>query len=172
MHRILKDEEINDLLQERKPLPDNWRARLKLLPKMGFKHLQRDLQVRGANGHTFRIVLRQSAMNLSDFSVILVFQDKDGVEFRLCRYNGKHSSEHTNRLERARGDANAAFRNQFHIHTATERYQQGGFEIDGYAEVTDKYCSFDLALTEFLRATRFQLPKEDLPLFDNQGDSR
>jgi hypothetical protein len=172
IHRILKDEEINDLLRERKPLPENWRVRLKLLPKTGFKHLQRDLQVRGVNGNTFRIILRQSIMNLSDFSVILVFQDKDGTEFRLCRYNGKHPSEHTNKLEEARGDRNAEFRNQFHIHWATERYQQGGFEIDGYAETTDRYCSFGSALTEFLGAHGFQLPEENLPLFDDQGDAR
>ncbi len=172
MHRILKDEEINGLLQERKPLPENWRVRLKLLPKTGFKHLQRDLQVRGTNGNIFRIILRQSVINPSDFSVILVFLDKDGTEFRLCRYNGKHPSEHTNKVEKARGDDNAEFRNQFHVHLATERYQQDGFEIDGYAEMTNKYCSLDSALLEFFKANEFQLPEEDLPLFDRQGDSR
>jgi hypothetical protein len=111
-------------------------------------------------------------MNPSDFSVILVFQEKDGTEFRLRRYNGKHPSEHTNKLEKARGDENPEFRNQFHIHMATERYQLDGYEIDGYAEVTDRYCSFDSALAEFLRATGFQLPEEELPLFGNHGGSR
>jgi hypothetical protein len=172
MHKVLKDGEIESLLREQKPLPKNWQARLKTLPKAGFKHLQRELEVQGMNGNAFRIVLRQSSVNPLDFSIILMFRDKDGTEFRLCRYNGKHPSEHTNRLEKAKGGKNAGFRSQFHIHMATERYQQEDFEIDSYAEVTDKYSSFDSALTEFLSSNGFQTPSEDLPLFDRQGDPK
>ncbi|MBN1362985.1 MAG: hypothetical protein JW993_20470 [Sedimentisphaerales bacterium] len=170
--RILEDSEINALLTERKTLPDNWRTRLKLLPKTDSKHLQRDCEVSGANGNTFRIVLRQSTLNVLDFSIILTLKDKDGNEFRLCRYNGKHPSEHTNRLEKSTGDENARFRNLFHIHMATERYQRQGFEIDGFAEVTKTYSSFDTALEEFLRANGFMIPEEHLPLFDGPGGSK
>jgi len=172
IYRILKDDEIAGFLKELKPLPENWKTRLKLSPKTGFKHLQREFQVRGVNGNTYRIVIRHSTVNALDFSVILLFRDKDGVEFRLCRYNGKHPSEHTNRLEKAKGNANAVFRDRFHIHVATERYQQEGYEIDGYAEVTDRYSSFVSALSEFLKANAFQLPQEVLPLFDGQGGAQ
>lgn len=172
MPRILEDREIEALLKEQKALPSNWRTRLKLLPKTDSKHLQRDLDVSGANGNAFRIVLRQSVLNVLDFSIILIFREKDGNEFRLCRYNGKHPSEHTNRLEKPKGGENACFRNQFHIHMATERYQQQGFEIDGYAEVTRRYSSFDSALKEFLGTNGFVLPEEHLPLFDGQGGSK
>ena len=56
----------------------------------------------------------------------------------------------------------AKFRNAFHTHRATERYQQEGFEIDGYAEETDKYYSFDSALEEFARLGSFVVQtKED-----------
>lgn len=170
--RILEDSEINALLTERKTLPDNWRARLKLLPKTDSKHLQRELEVSGANGNAFRIVCRQSTLNALDFSIILIFKARDGNEFRLCRYNGRHPSEHTNRLEKSNSHENVRFRNQFHIHMATERYQQQGFEIDGYAEVTKRYSSFATALEEFFRANGFVLPEEHLPLFDGQGGSR
>jgi hypothetical protein len=172
VQRILKDDEIAGLLKEWKPLPENWKTRLKPLPKSGFKHPQRDLQVCGVNGNTFRIVIRQSTVNVLDFSVILVFQDKDGVEFRLCRYNGRHPSDHTNKLEKTKGHANAIFRDQFHIHMATERYQQAGYKIDEYAEATDTYSSFDSALSEFIRANGFQSPQEELPLFESMGGSR
>lgn len=169
IHRILEDDEIAGLLKELKPLPEHWETRLKLLPKAGFKHSQREMQIRGVNGNAYRIVIRQSTLNGLDFSVILFFQDQDGTEFRLCRYNGKHPSQHTNKLEKANGHTNAVFRNQFHIHMATERYQQEGYEIDGYAEVTNRYSSFESALEEFLKANGFQVPKEELPLFDLGG---
>lgn len=172
MGRILKDKEISALSAERKPLPDNWMTRLKLLPKSDSRHLQRDLELSGENGSEFRIVLRQNGLNALDFSIILIFEAKDGDEFRLCRYNGKHPSEHTNRREKSKGDKAACFRNQFHIHLATERYQQRGFEIDGYAEVTKKCSSFETALQVFFEANGFVLPEEDLPLFDSQGGSR
>lgn len=172
MARILKDKEILALRTERKPLPDNWMTRLKLLPKSDSRHLQRDLEVSGMNGNTFRIVLRQNGLNALDFSIILIFKASDGNEFRLCRYNGRHPSEHTNRLEKSEGDRDARFRNQFHVHLATERYQQQGFEIDGYAEVTKEYSSFETALQVFFEANGFVLPEEDLPLFDSQGGSK
>jgi hypothetical protein len=172
MRRVLTDEEICALLTEQKSLPENWKTRLRVLPKTGFRHVQRELEIPGGNGKVFRIVLRQNTINTLDFSIILMFRDADGTEFRLCRYNGKHPSEHTNRLEKLLGKANASFRNQFHIHTATERYQQASLEIDGYAEATGKYSSFDSALTEFLASNGFQTPLEELPLFDGQGDPR
>ena len=153
-------------------LPDNWRTRLKLLPKADSKHLQRDLEVRGVNDNTFRIVLRQSGLNTLDFSIILEFRAQDGNEFRLCRYNGRHPSAHTNKLEKAEGKEGARFRNQFHLHMATERYQQQGLDIDGYAEVTREYSSFETALQVFLEDNGFVMPQEDLPLFDCQGGSK
>jgi hypothetical protein len=171
MRRVLTDEEIDALLTEQKLLPENWKTRLRVLPKAGFKHDQREFEVSGKNGTSFRIVLRQNTINRLDFSVILMFRDADGTEFRLCRYNGKHPSEHTNRLEKASRKSNASFRNQFHIHMATERYQRENLEIDGYAEVTSRYSSFDSALMEFLTSNGFQMPTEKLPLFDGQGDA-
>ncbi len=172
MRRILTDDEISNLIEEEKPLPENWQTRLKLRSKARSSHRQRDLAVKGVNGNVFRIVMRQSTINPLDFSVILVFQDETGASFRLCRYNGKHPSEHTNRVEKSRRQSNARFRNEFHIHMATERYQQEGYDLDGYAEVTRAYSSFESALDEFLTANSFQCPEEDLPLFDNQGGSR
>ena len=108
-----------------------------------------------------------------DFSIILTFRDNVGEEFNLCRYNGRHPSQHTNKLEKAEGLPNCWFRNVFHIHRATQRYQENYFAIDGYAEVTDNYSSFDTALHVFVRSNGFSVDTtEDPMLFNGQGDSR
>ncbi len=93
-----------------------------------------------------------------DFSIILTFVDKDRTEYRLLRFNGRHPSQHTNKLEKRKGLSNSVFRNRFHIHRATERYQVDGLEIDGYAEVTERYDSFDSALTIFVSENGIKTP--------------
>ena len=87
-----------------------------------------------------------------------MFEDADGSEYRLIRYNGKHSSRHTNRWEKDRGRAGWRIGPAFHIHRATERYQRDGYRIDGYAEVTADYTDFGSALDAFIDACGFRRP--------------
>jgi hypothetical protein len=171
--RVLSDMEIETLLAERKALPDNWDSRLALRDKARQMHRQREFELRGDNGNDFRIVLRQNLLNQLDFSIILTFVDKDRTEYRLVRFNGRHPSQHTNKFEKRKGLSNFAFRNRFHIHRATERYQMEGLEIDGYAEVTDRYDSFDSALTTFVTSNGIVAPggRPDEPLLGNTGTS-
>lgn len=166
MKRLLSDEEIESLIRERKPLPQGWESRIQARPKSDCRYTQRNWEVKGESGNSFNIIVRQNTINLLDFSIILMFRDKDGDEYRLCRYNGKHPSEHTNRFEKIKGLPNESFRNVFHIHKATQRYQEEGFDITGYGEPTKEYSSFDSALRVFLQKNGFV---EDLPLFDNRG---
>ncbi|MFH1562554.1 MAG: hypothetical protein ABIF11_03930 [Nitrospirota bacterium] len=100
-----------------------------------------------------------------------MFQDKDGKEYRLVRYNGRHPSGHTNRWEKEQGHPNYKFSPAFHIHRTTERYQEAGYEkIDGFAEITTKYYDFHSALNCFLRDNNFKkLDDSQLKLF-NGGD--
>ncbi len=58
MVRILTDEEIAELLQEQKQLTRNWETRLRPRPKSNFKFTQRDCEIKGENGHMFRIIIR------------------------------------------------------------------------------------------------------------------
>ncbi len=168
MPRILTDAEIDSLVAESKPLPKNWMTRLRPHTKSNFQHAQRALEVRGEAENWFRIIIRQNAINPLDFSIILAFKDKDGRDFRLCRYNGKHS--HTNKLEKADGEPNSSFRNRFHIHKGTQRYQEAGLPIDGYAEITTEYASFDTARQAFVQSNGIVLPGDDEPsLFDGKG---
>jgi hypothetical protein len=133
----LTDEQIGALLKERKRLPHDYLGRIRVKPKRG--HKERELDVRGDNGSLFRLRVRQANANPLDFSAILMFCPKDTNQtVRLRRYNGR-SHEHTNMIE---GETFYGF----HIHMATERYQELGRDEDSYAELTDRYADLDGAL--------------------------
>jgi hypothetical protein len=90
-------------------------------------------------------------INPMDFSVVLSYRiPKTSQIFRLRRYNGK-SHEHENKLEGGK------FYN-YHIHTATERYQDNGFREDAYAEPTDRFVDLKSAVKCMLRECGFDMP--------------
>lgn len=157
----LTDAEIAGLIAEAKRLPDDYRQRVQTKPKRG--HRERELNVSGANGSEFRLILRESSFNPLDFSVILAWLPPQSTSsFRLCRYNGK-SHEHTNMLE------SQTFYN-FHVHRATERYQQSGLREDSFAEPTSRYQDFSSALQCLIQECGFQLPpNHQSGLFDTEG---
>lgn len=147
----LTDLEITALIGESKRLPDDYLARIQTKPKRG--HKERELDVTGVNGSEFRLVLRQSLLNPLDFSVIPGYQiPNTNQTFRLRRYNGK-SHEHTNAVE------NQTFYD-FHIHTATQQYQEIGMREDSFAEPTDRFADFQGAIRCLLKDCGFVLPRE------------
>ncbi len=151
---LLSDDEIQRLISEPKPLPPNYYLRLRLKPKRGHKEAELDLE--GAQGSPFRLILRQSMGNPFDFSVILAYcVPQTNITFRLRRYNGK-SHEHTNKLEGNRFC-------DFHIHQATRRYQEAGFGEDAYAEPTDRYADFQGAFQCMLANCGLELPLNSQP---------
>lgn len=140
------------------------------------KYEQRDLEVEGAGGGRFVVVLRRNLLNRLDFSILLRFVDEDGTEYNLVRYNGRHSSKHTNEWEKRHRRPNASFTNAFHIHRATERYQRefGHKRIEKYAETTERYGSFEAAVNCFLEDNGFERPSEaegQLNLFPGEEHS-
>lgn len=148
MPEILTDQAIDGLIHEQKLLPEHPLGR-SLKAKSG--HKEREMDVTGANGSRFRIIIRQSANNALDFSVILAYRrPHSNALFRLRRYNGK-SHQHTNKLER-----NTFY--DFHIHRATERYQATGLREDAFAEPTTAYADLHGALECMLRECTCQLP--------------
>ena len=55
----------------------------------------------------------------------------------------------------------------FHIHMATERYQELGMREDAYAEATDRFGDFDSALRCMVDECGFETqPDRNLRLFD------
>jgi len=82
---------------------------------------------------------------------ILALNPSDSNQiFRLRRYNGK-SHEHTNQLE------GGTFYD-FHIHYATERYQELGGREDAFAELTNAYSDFNSAVRCMFRECGFEVP--------------
>ena len=145
------DGEIALLLQERKPLPPDWQRRIHLRPKRG--HNEQQLQLTGDQGSEFHLILRQNKINPLDFSIILAVRvPQSNKLFRLRRHNGK-SHEHTNHIE-------ATTFYDFHIHIATERYQEIGAREDAYAEPTDRYGDFHGALHCLIEDTSLYAPPE------------
>jgi hypothetical protein len=149
------------MIEERKPLPDNYRARVQLRDKRG--HKERELDVTGENGTQYRLILRQSNFNTLDFSIILVVNPSDSNQlFRLRRYNGK-SHEHTNQIE-----GNTFY--DFHVHRASERYQESGSREDAFAEATNRYADFHTALRCMLKDCGFETPPNAQPSLFGEFD--
>ena len=144
------DRDIENLIQEPKELPDNWKSLL---------YKATELDVDGADGNKFRIIVRQNDSFPLDFSVILaVLVPLSDRVFRLRRYNG-WTNPHINRIERNEVDG-------FHIHFATERYQRRRQKEDGYAKKTCRYNDFDGAVQCLIEDANFkELPQSQLHLF-------
>jgi hypothetical protein len=144
----LTDKDIGLLMRELKVLPEDFHDSIRLKSKRA--HKEYEYGVTGAEGNTFLLKFRQNEINALDFSVILLYLPKGSSQhFRLRRYNGK-SHEHTNKIERE------CFYD-FHIHTATERYQQLGTNEDAYAEKTNRYASFQGATECMLKDCGFAI---------------
>ena len=148
---IYPDHEIGNLIKKCKPLPSDWRDRIKLRTKRG--HDERLLNLTGEDGNEFRLILRQNQINPIDFSVILAVQVPESNHvFRLLRFNGR-SHQHTNHIE------DVTFYD-FHIHLATERYQAIGTREDAYAEPTERYGDFHGAFNCMIIDANLRVPLE------------
>ena len=134
---IYTDQEIQELIAETKILSPNWGKRFKKGDSRSSTTFT--FEINGKNNKIFYILKRVNNINKNKFSVILgVNIDSQKKMFRLRRYDSKE--KHTNPIEKI------TF-NDFHIHTATERYQKYGTkEEDKYAEVTNRFENVDNAL--------------------------
>lgn len=151
MTSTYSDADIEALLAEQKSVPTDWRTRLRYRQKRG--HEEAELDLPGADGNEFRVILRRNSINRLDFSAILAVRIPESNRlFRLRRYNGK-SHEHTNQIE------DTTFFD-FHIHTATERYQQLGSREDAYAEVTDRFGDPEAAIQCLFDDANCDVPPE------------
>jgi hypothetical protein len=89
--------------------------------------------------------------------------EADRLERQLKAGMSDSLSNCTNRIE---GDGFY----DFHIHTATERYQDLGAKEEHYAEATDRYCDFHGALRCMLNDCGFRIhPGSQTDLFEGQA---
>ena len=145
----ITDAQIKEYIKEKKTLPQNFKPIFK--ERNGQNCFEKEII--GDSGNIFKIIIRQSKFNSLDFSVIFSVLI-NGVLFRIRRYNGD-SHDHTNKIERETIDG-------FHIHMATERYQENGFKEEGFAEKTTRYNDWQTALKVMITENNFQMevPKD------------
>ena len=148
----LSDLDIQHLIEERKTLPaDPATALQRKSKRRGF--MEKEIAASGADGDDFCILVRETKFNPLDFSVILCYLPKGtNARFRLRRYNGK-SHQHSNLIEREEFY-------DFHIHYATQRYQEMECREDAYAQRTDRYSDIPTAFKCLLHDCAFELPED------------
>lgn len=152
----LTETEIAAHVADVKELPSNFLVRA--LPKAKRSHKESELTVMGQSGAEYRLIFRLANINALDFSAILAVRLLNSNRlFRLRRYNGR-SHEHTNRIERV-----TFF--DFHIHYATERYQDIGLAEDAYAEPTDRFADFNSAVQCLVDDCGCRMDASDARLF-------
>lgn len=92
----------------------------------------------------FILYARQNEIDEDNFSCGLKLERPGKDPVTLIRYNGSNH-EHTNSIEKNCLDF------QFHIHMATERYQDSGYKIDHFAEETNRYNTLQGAIKCLLK---------------------
>ena len=148
MEPIFSDQEIAELIKERKILSNNKPIKFRKTSHRGNDEYR--LNVTGEDGNKFQVIVRMSIFNKLNFSVILgVRVPLPKKFFRLKRYNGNH--EHTNTIEDEKASG-------FHIHTATERYQMNSVREEDYAEPTQRYTDVNGALKCLFADANFEAP--------------
>ena len=135
----LTDEEIEALISEPKVMPQPASTVItKMKTKSNHKGVEKNSCEfpRDNNQDKWLIYVRQNLVNSLDFSCgLALIPESRQKPFMLLRYNG-NSHEHSNKLEKG-----SPFKD-FHIHRATEKYQQSSFSDDHYAEPTTRFAQF------------------------------
>lgn len=149
------DSAIRELIHEKKFLRKGWTKKIQLKDTRSGQ--EGSIKTDGEYGNKFRIIVKKSKFDNNNFCLTFgVYPIKSKILFRLLRYDGS-SHAHTNKC--LRGDRIQFIEYKFHIHVATERYQDMGLDEDYYAEPTDKYDSLNGALDCLLEDSNFILPE-------------
>ncbi len=148
---MITDQEINKLLKVQKTIELREYNKLYKFTRTKGQHKEQEVALKGEDGNDFIIKTRLSKLNPLDFSAILgyILPNKTTI-FRLRRYNGK-SHEHKNKLEKQKFY-------DFHIHTATERYQALGYDEEGYAQATNGYSDLHSAIDMMIKECNIGIP--------------
>ncbi len=161
---FLTNKEIDDLVNEPKPVgmsTNEFMQKMKRKSGRAASFLQNSHAFQRQHGEgEWLLYARINEDNLLDFSCGLGFIPKARNKvFILRRFNGK-SHQHTNKL-----DGHESFYD-FHIHQATEKYQNSSYADEHYAERTDRYTRLEQALDCLLQDCKVTMSAED----NNQGN--
>ncbi|MBF0377119.1 MAG: hypothetical protein HQK72_06515 [Desulfamplus sp.] len=111
--------------------------------------------------HIFEMFLRQNTMFIEDFSIGLMFktEDKSVGKITLIRYNGEHGQSDWSRDNHY---------SAFHIHKITEKLLIEGIYEPKDIQITNKFSTFDSALTQFLHYVNVKNFDKYFPHYDKQ----
>ena len=162
MPQVISDARITAMIAEPKRLPQDWQRQLATLrDRPGGNESDSNksvVDVRGAAGGRFQVIVRQHQQRPNDFSVILMARTTQRPEFRLLRYDGGNH-RHRNKIE------GYWLERRPHIHRATARYQRaaarhptGGYDHDGFAFEVQRYRDLAGAWDCFFEDVRLELP--------------
>lgn len=157
---IVSDRQIARLLAEEKgPLSEKvFSPRTR---KAG--HRESSAEIAGADGSKFVVKVRRSIEDPGSFSIILCWKQPGTTRlFRLMRCNGDNH-RHKNKIE------GSVFKNAFHVHIATQRYQELGAREEEFAELAE-YSDFTGAVETFKRLANI-ISDDPAPLFYQAADS-
>lgn len=154
---LIPDTEIQKLIEDVKPVPYKVINDIKLKAKEDKRHLLWTHKIYSESGNTFVLKIRQNTIYQNDFSVILSYEDDGNNLHILKRYNGIHT--HINKIEKNKI-------RDFHIHTATGRYQEKGYKLEGYAETTGAYSDWKGALDLMIKDCNFDIGNSRLETFE------
>ena len=122
---------------------------------------KKEIHLRCDNFHgQFTLFWRQNILDPLDFSVGLSYKFPDtNVMINLIRCNG-NSHKHKNKLEGTKFDG------AFHVHKATERYQQSGFKAENYAEKSTEFTDMEGAYKYLSRIAHIEEKMEGMRSLD------
>ena len=141
---ILSDQQIQDLLDLPKAIARKTPAREVYREENNQKRCDLELEALSDNGAKFFVFIRQSSKFIENFSIGLRYQTniKSLGTITLIRYNGPHGESSR------QPDGHYA---KSHIHRITARALASGNKEpqENYREITDRYSTFEQALTAF-----------------------
>ncbi len=145
---IVTDQQIQKFISEIKLIDKDWKPSFRDRKS----YFESKNEFIGEEGNIYKIIIKYSKINPLDFSVIFGIM-LEGKLFRVKRYNGD-AGDHTNSIERDRIEG-------FHIHKATQIYQENGFREDAFAIKTTKFSDWKSALKLMLAENNFLLKVDD-----------
>jgi len=139
---IISDVERDELIKSIKK-PVSKVSSIIMKKKSSMKYREFEMALFDSENRQYKMIIRRNIIDQFDFSILLRYFHKDAKLWRtLVRYNGCHI--HVNKLEKKKIEC-------FHVHKITEKYQKADFREEGFAELTQSYCSYDTAINQFIK---------------------
>ncbi|MDD3673475.1 MAG: hypothetical protein PHG70_08160 [Synergistaceae bacterium] len=148
----MTDAELQKLIDTPKKMSTKGLKKL-LERKVENAYKRSDIELSSETEHSFYLRIRESLDDPTDYSAILSVKLKSGETFNLVRCNGS-SHSHKNRIEKTKLFGT-------HIHVATERYIEMGYQSEAFAEESAEYNNINEAIECLMKITNITYKQTD-----------